>query len=54
MICGKAFVGEDRVCGEACKASKRAEVKTKLRKYLVIEVVLVVVTVVILFAAGVF
>jgi predicted nucleic acid-binding Zn ribbon protein len=53
-ICGKAFVGDGRFCSNECKESKGAEAKSKLKKYLVIEVVLVAVVIIALFASGVF
>ena len=39
--CGKAFVGEGKFCSEKCQSTSRDEVKAKLRKYLILEVVLV-------------
>jgi len=39
--CGKAFVGEGKFCSEQCQSTSRDEVKAKLRKYLILEVVLV-------------
>ena len=47
--CGKAFVGEDRFCSAACKETASDEVKGKLRKYMLIWVAIVAVTVVLLF-----
>jgi len=46
LACGKAFVGEGRYCSEVCKETSTKEVKGKLRKYLLIEVALVVVVIV--------
>ena len=39
--CGKAFVGDGKFCSEVCQQTSGSEVKSKLRKYLVIEIVLV-------------
>lgn len=49
-LCGKAFVGEGNFCSEACRTSETAEVKKKLRKYLIILVAIWAVTIVALVA----
>ena len=46
VVCGKAFVGEGKFCSDACRDSSSDEVKSKLRKYLLLEVVLVAVVIV--------
>lgn len=46
VVCGKAFVGEGKFCSDGCKDSSTAEVKGKLRKYLILEVALVAVVVI--------
>ncbi|MBQ8180312.1 MAG: DUF2116 family Zn-ribbon domain-containing protein [Candidatus Methanomethylophilaceae archaeon] len=47
--CGRAFVGEGRFCGEACREESGKEVKGKLRKLMLIWAAIVVVTVVLVF-----
>lgn len=44
--CGKAFVGKGKFCSPECEETARDEVKSKLRKLMVIWVALVVVVVV--------
>ena len=44
--CGKAFVGDGKFCSEECLSTSRDEVKSKLRKYVILEVILVAVVVV--------
>jgi predicted nucleic acid-binding Zn ribbon protein len=44
--CGKAFVGDGRFCSPACQETSTSEVKGKLRKYLILEVILVAVVVI--------
>ncbi|MBE6528450.1 MAG: DUF2116 family Zn-ribbon domain-containing protein [Thermoplasmata archaeon] len=46
VVCGKAFIGDDKFCSDYCRETSTDEVKTKLRKYLIIEVVLVAIVVV--------
>ena len=46
VSCGKAFVGEGKFCSEECQRTSGDEVKSKLRKYLILEVILVGVVVV--------
>ena len=46
VSCGKAFVGEGKFCSDACRETSSAEVKGKLRKYLIYEVILVAVVVI--------
>lgn len=41
--CGKAFVGSGKFCSPACEETSRDEVKTKLRKLMLIWVALVAV-----------
>ena len=53
MICGRAFVGEGRICGEDCRSTERSKVRKKFYKYLVIEIVLVTVTIAVILLAGV-
>lgn len=45
VTCGKAFVGDGKFCSDGCMQKSTSEVKGKLRKYLVIEVILVAVVV---------
>lgn len=35
-VCGKAFVGEGRYCGDSCKENKTVELKKMKRKYYLI------------------
>lgn len=49
--CGRAFVGEGRFCSDVCKETATDEVRGKLRKYALIWVAIVAVTVVLLFVA---
>lgn len=46
VSCGKAFVGEGKFCSQTCQDTASVEVKGKLRKYLILEVVLVAVVVI--------
>ena len=46
VSCGKAFVGEGKFCSDACRETSSVEVKGKLRKYLIYEVILVAVVVI--------
>jgi len=43
--CGKAFVGDGRFCSNQCEETSTSEVRGKLRKYLILEVILVAVVV---------
>ena len=47
--CDKAFVGDGRFCSQVCKDTASDEVKGKLRKYAVIEVVIIALTAILLF-----
>jgi len=38
FVCGKVFAGEGRFCGDACKDTKKAELKKKKRQLIIIEV----------------
>ncbi len=44
--CGKAFIGEGRFCSQTCQDTSSDEVRGKLKKYLLLEVVLVAVVIV--------
>jgi predicted nucleic acid-binding Zn ribbon protein len=44
--CGKAFVGDGRFCSDQCQNTAGDEVKSKLRKYVILEVILVAVVVI--------
>ncbi len=46
LNCNKAFVGEGRYCSEACDQGRTEELKKKRNKYLIIELVAVVMMVV--------
>ncbi len=46
VVCGKAFVGDSKFCSDYCRDTSTSEVKGKLRKYLILEVVLVAVVIV--------
>lgn len=51
-ICGKAFVGDGHFCTDECKNSAGKEVKKKLRKYMLVWIVIVAVTIAIIVAFG--
>jgi predicted nucleic acid-binding Zn ribbon protein len=46
VSCRKAFVGEGKFCSPVCEDTSKSEVKGKLRKYLILEVILVAIVVV--------
>lgn len=41
FVCGKVFIGEGRFCGDACKETKKAELKKKKRQLMIIELIAV-------------
>ncbi|MCL2891011.1 MAG: DUF2116 family Zn-ribbon domain-containing protein [Methanomassiliicoccaceae archaeon] len=44
-VCGKAHTGDEKFCGEACKETKKVELKKKKKQLLIMEVILVAITI---------